>query len=136
MTVDHPAAKAKLGNSAAEFQCAERGIEGGNGGESLEPIGVAIDREAKAVVGFCRHRQRGVSFEQLASWLVQRQDLHVDPGRIHIRQSDVAEILQRRSGFHAGDDFTVVSVMRARRGIDRQHEMLFQRDDLQGRILV
>jgi hypothetical protein len=94
MPVDGRSLEAKLANGPIEILrggCRGCGWQHGEPGQTAR---VAFHRVSQLIVDVTRHSRRLSSGELLDSGRIQRQDLHIDAGGVHLRDTAVAEIAE------------------------------------------
>ncbi len=125
--VHHGALEAELGHRAFEFVGRRLGVGGRQHRKAGEAVGMGAHGLGEAVVGAARkaHRERGI-LDPLHRRRAVRQHLHVDPGRVHLGDAALPDIVEARDDVrpagrvHAGD-------VRLHLGIEI---VLFKSDDL------
>ena len=94
VAIDHGALEAVFADRTLQLigrRFRRRGRQRGEGGE---PVWMASHRVGEAVVGLTGERHRLGRVELLHARSGQRQHLHIDAGRIHVRDPVVAEIAE------------------------------------------
>src|SRR6185503_17622615 len=137
VAVDHRALEAELADAALELGGGRLRIRGRQGGEAGEAFRVRFHGVGEPVVRIARHGDRDVGAERLRAGRAEREHLHVDAGRVHVREPALAEVEVLRDdvvAHHLAAGLQVELAELVRRdvlAVHRGEEVLLDRDDFQ-----
>ena len=125
--VDHGALEAELVDAALELVGVGLRIRSRQRGETLEAIGIAVNRFLEAVVDVARDTNGGLGIELLGRRCGVAQHLDVDTALVHLAEAKLAQIVEaaddmgRRAGVAAleqGRRLGIVVMLLARDDLD------------------